>query len=249
MKPDARLYSLSLSHPSQASRLALDRKGVDYELVDLLPGLHPLVIRARGFSRPTVPALLIDGIRVQGSLEIARYLERTRPDPTLFDPDPLRRREIEVAERWGEQVLQPLPRRLFRYLATRSQEVRRWLAEEVVGMPAPALFAAANKPVAYVMGRRVGADEARVRADLEALPALLAHVDELLAAGTIGGEQPNAADLQILTTVRSLAAFADLAPMLAGSALAAAERVVPAPPGTVPPALPRAWLEPTQARA
>jgi glutathione S-transferase len=212
--------------------------------------VHPLAVRALGFSRPTVPALVIDGVRVQGSLEIARHLERTRPDPPLFGTDPAQRQAIEEAERWGEAVLQPLPRRLFRLLASRSQAVRRWMSAEVVGMPAPGLLAAANKPVAYVMGRRVGASEARVRADLEALPELLAQVERLLEAGTIGGEEPNAADLQILTSIASLLAFADLEPAIGRRPCAAAARaLVPALPGPVPEALPRAWLDPVQAGA
>ncbi len=36
----AKLYSLSLSHPTQAARLMLERKGIEHE-VDLFPGLHP----------------------------------------------------------------------------------------------------------------------------------------------------------------------------------------------------------------
>ena len=34
---------------------------------------------------------------------------------------------MEEAERWGEQVLQPMPRRIFRWMAAREYVVRRWL--------------------------------------------------------------------------------------------------------------------------
>jgi hypothetical protein len=47
----ARLYSLSLSHPAQTSRLMLEFKGIDHEVVDLLPGMHPVQLRAARFRQ------------------------------------------------------------------------------------------------------------------------------------------------------------------------------------------------------
>ena len=46
----AKLYSLSLSHPSQAARLMLERKGIEHEVVDTAPGMHPVVGAAAGAS-------------------------------------------------------------------------------------------------------------------------------------------------------------------------------------------------------
>ena len=76
----AKLYSLSLSHPGHAARLMLERKGIEHRVVDLLPGLHPPIVRAAGFRGGTVPALKLDGRRIQGSLRISRALEQARPD-------------------------------------------------------------------------------------------------------------------------------------------------------------------------
>jgi glutathione S-transferase len=39
---------------------------------------------------------------------------------------------------------------------------------------------------------------------------VLDHVDELIAKGVIGGDQPNAADFQIATSVRQLLNVGDL---------------------------------------
>ena len=55
-----------------------------------------------------------------------------------------------------------------------------------------------------------------MRADIERLPELLDHVDALIADGTIGGAEPNAADFQILASVRVLLEFEDLAGLLEG---------------------------------
>lgn len=242
--PEARLYSLELSHPGLAARLALERKGVDYRLTDLPPGTHPVAVRALGFHRNTVPALRIDGCRIQGSRAITAYLERTRPDPPIFGTTPEQRGAIEAAELWGERDLQPIPRRMFRLGATRDSRVMEWLAE-TTGLPAPAIAGRLGKPIAVLMARAEGATEELVRRDLRDLPATLDRIDALIGDDTIGGDAPNAADFQILTTVRALLTMTDVAPAIEGRPCAtAAQKVVPELPGPVPAWLPADWLEP-----
>jgi glutathione S-transferase len=244
----AKLYSLSLSHPAQAARLMLERKGIEHEVVDLLPGFHPLQLRAAGFRGGTVPALRVQGRRVQGSRRISRALEELRTDPPLFPADPDRAPAVVDAERWGEEVLQPVPRRIFRWGATHSQKVRRWIAADVVGMPAPGLVAAAQAPIAWRFARVIGANDARVRSDVTGLPTLLDRVDSLIAAGTIGDEDPNAADYQIATAVRVLLAFEDLRAAVADRpAGELAMRVLPRYPEPIPSSLPAEWVAPLRA--
>ncbi len=238
----AKLYSLALSHPSHAARVMLERKGIDHEVVELLPGMHPVQLRLAGFRGGTVPALRIDGRRIQGSREIARALDEIAPRPELFPSDPVRRRAVEAAEAWGEQSLQPVPRRLFRWALSRNPELRVGLARSI-GMPAPELVGRAQGPIASYFARKSGATDERVRSNVEALPAMLDHVDGLIADGTIGDEEPNAADLQIGTSVRVLLSFDDLRPMVEGRpASELAMRVLPEYPGRTPAVLPPAWL-------
>ena len=142
-----------------------------------------------------MPALRIDGRRIQGSREISRALDELQPEPRLL-PSPA----VEAAERWGEAALQPLPRRMFRWGAVHRRHLRRWIAGDVVGMPAPAVMAELNVPIARMLATRVGARDESVRAAIAQLPALLDRVDALIAEGTIGGDEPNAADFQIGTT-------------------------------------------------
>ncbi|MBA2763483.1 MAG: glutathione S-transferase N-terminal domain-containing protein [Thermoleophilaceae bacterium] len=106
----ATLYGLALSHPSHAVRLMLDRKGIEHEFKELLPGFHPVQLRIAGFREPTVPALKIDGRRLQRSRTISIELDQICPEPPLFPADPVERVAVENAERWGEQELQPVPR-------------------------------------------------------------------------------------------------------------------------------------------
>jgi glutathione S-transferase len=245
----AKLYSLSLSHPSHAARLMLERKGVDFELVDELPGFHPLQLRLVGFRGGTVPALKIDGRRVQGSRRISRALDELRPDPPLFPADPGHRAEVVEAERWGEHALQPVPRRIFRWCATNSHAVRRWIVGDVVGWPAAGVLATVQAPIAWRFAHVSGADDNAVRADLAGLGALLDRVDGLIAEGAIGTEEPNAADFQIATSVRALLAYDDLrAAVERRPAAELARRLLPTYPEPIPRALPAEWLAPLGAR-
>ncbi len=246
-----RLYGMKHSHPVLASRMALELTGIPFEARDVLPGLHGVVVRARGFPAWTVPALVIDGRRVQGTLAIARELDRIAPEAGLFPRDPERRRAVEDAERFGHDELQAVARRVFRWAGVRDNAIRAWMAGYVVGMPAPALAGHAFKPLMFFFARVVSkATDAQVRDDLARLPALLDRADALVGDGTIGGGAPNAADLQILTSVRLLMAHEDLRPYIAARPSGeAALRLIPDFPRSgpdalppVPAALPPEWL-------
>jgi glutathione S-transferase len=249
----AQLYGIKHSHPVVAARMALELTGIEFQAHDLLPGLHGLVVRMKRFSGWTVPALRLDGRRVQGTLAIARALDRLAPEAGLFPRDPERRQLVEQAERFGHDELQALARRVFRWAGIRDNAIREWTARYVVGVPAPALAGYAFKPVMILYGRYVSkASDAQAREDLARLTALLDHADALVDEGTIGGAAPNAADLQILSSVRLLLAHEDLRPAIAGRPCGkAALRLIPdyprAGPDALPPipaALPPEWLPP-----
>jgi glutathione S-transferase len=238
----AKLFEISLSHPSHAVRIALERKGIEHRVVDLLPGFHPVMLRAAGFRSGTVPALKIDGRRSQHSVAIMRLLEEMQPDPPLYPSNPVQRRMVQEAEEWGERELQPIPRRTIRWSVWHNAESRLWLARDT-GLPAPELSARMNKPLAMYFARTIGADDAGIRSDMARLPGLIDHVDELIAQGVVGGPQPNAADLQIGTTLRVLLATEDLRGVVEGRpAEDLARRILPDYPGPIPGALPQEWL-------
>jgi glutathione S-transferase len=205
-----RLYVIPISNAAAAGAAIVAYKRLPHRLVRLMPGLHPLLLRFAGFDGFTVPALELDGRRVQGSRRIARVLDEVSAERPLFPLDSERRARVEEAERWGEQMLQPVPRRLFRHLLLTNESARLWMGTEILHMPAPRMLAVLFMPVIRQMARKSRADEARVRDDIARLPQLLDHVDALIADGTIGAEEPNAADFQILASVGVLRAFADL---------------------------------------
>ena len=244
----AKLYGIPGSHPVRTAQLMLDHKGIAWDQVDVPNVLCRPFLRARGFPGPTVPALVLDGRTVQTTVAISRMLDAVRPDPPLFPADPERRSAVEEAERWGNEVLQPVPRRIAGATVVRDRSgIASFLERPLLGM-SPRMVAATAGPIMAVSRRINHAGDETVRADIAGLPSLLDHVDELLATGTIGGEELNAADFQIATTVRLLLLFEDVAPAVEGRPAAEyARRVVPHYSGHMPNVLPPAWLAPLRA--
>ena len=238
-----KLYSISVSHPARAAGLMLAHKGIKPEIVDIPPGMQRVLLRLHGFRGATVPALKIDGRKVMGSLNISRVLDELQPDPPLFPSDPQQRAAVEEAERWGEAQLQPPPRNIFRWCVSRNAELRRALAE-ATGMPAPAISARLSKPLGWYFSRVVsGTSEDSLRSDLAAMPGQIDRVDELIAAGVIGAEQPNAADFQIATSLRVLLNFPQIRPLVEGRpAGELAMRIAPKFGREMPIKLPAEWV-------
>ena len=94
-----------------------------------------------------------------------------------------------------------MPRRLFRQRLLTDEDARLWMGTEMLHMPAARVMAVLFMPAIRQLARKSRADDARVREDIARLPELLDHVDKLIADGTIGTAEPNAADFQILASV------------------------------------------------
>jgi glutathione S-transferase len=223
----------------------LRHKGIPFKRTDLFPVISKLVVRGLGFPRQTVPAIKIDGRRVQGSREIARELERLRPEPALFPADPEKRVAVEEAERFGDEELQHPVRQLIWWALKRNKAPLRSFSEGAkLGIPIGIALKTAA-PIVALSARFNEATDENVRADLAALGGLLQRVDDLIEAGTLDGEQLNAADFQIAPTIRLAMTFQDLRPLIeARPAGQLAKRVQPDIAGDVPPIFPPAWLEP-----
>jgi glutathione S-transferase len=242
------LYGTPPSPPSNSAKLMLDYKGLDHKVVWLLPTFWSAQLRILGFRGGTVPAMKIDGRKLQSSLDISRALDQLKPDPALFPADPNRRAPVEEAERWGDEVLQDVPRRIVRWITAHSQEARVLVAREV-GIPLPRVAAFTNIPWARYIARKVDAN-GQIRRAISQVPEVLDHVDELIERGVIGGEQPNAADFQISTSVRAILTVEDLEPAYEGRPAAElAMRFLPEFGNDFPAGmLPAEWLSPIRAR-
>jgi len=149
-----RLYGIPLSHPVFGVRGMLAFKGLSYRYVELLAGGHPPMLWALGFRGATVPAIkLPDGRRVQGSLAIAQALEQTAPSPSLYPSRHSARAAVSDAERWGEAILQPIPRRLIRWGLRQHLRQRQWFADVASPLPAPRVAGLLMTPIVPVFAR------------------------------------------------------------------------------------------------
>ncbi|KAL1919300.1 uncharacterized protein VTP21DRAFT_1993 [Calcarisporiella thermophila] len=80
------LYSYFRSSCSWRVRIALEHKGIPYELkpVNLLKNEHKSEVYTQLQPFKEVPTLLIDGLSMTQSIAILEYLEETRPEKPLL---------------------------------------------------------------------------------------------------------------------------------------------------------------------
>jgi glutathione S-transferase len=242
---EAKLYSIPGSHPAIAARRMLELKGIPYKRVDLMPVISRAALKAMRFPSNTVPSLVIGGHKITGSRAIAEELDRLRPDPPLYPADRDERVAVAEAERWGEEVLQPAVRRFSWNILKRDRGPLASYAEGArLGMPI-GLAVKTAAPIVAIANRMNSADDETVRADLAALPGWLQRIDDWIAEGVLGGDAPNAADLQIAGSLRLAMTFDDLRPAIEGRPAGEMTlRAIPDFPGRAPSVLPPAWLEP-----
>lgn len=223
--PKLVLHVLPPSHPCLTARAALRFKGLDYERVDLPMGKHVEVMaEVYGEGNTTVPGLLVDGTPVHGSRAILAQLEALKPEPSLY-PTAIAA-EVRAAEAWGDEVFQDLGRRL----PWGALHFRPEVLGIMAGAPEPLDAAGTDYAIRMIRAtwKYHHLDAVRLAADLEALPGFLDHIDELVDTGVVGGETPNAADLQIGSTLRVLLSVEDLHPLLLDRpAITLAERFFP----------------------
>jgi glutathione S-transferase len=239
-----KLYALPGSHPCAAVEAALQLKGIEYRRVDWLPMaqalLGPLV-----YGGNTVPGVRADGERLAGSRTIMRKIDAIAPDDPLLPPpsDAVARARVLEAERWGDEVLQDVPRRLLDAGFLRNPGCMESYAGDAK-LPLPrGMLRPALPLTAKLMARRNKADDAKARADIAALPAQLEHIDAWISDGVLGGERPNAADLQIGSSIRLLMTIADIRPIIEGHRALELTRWFPPQAGEVPAGtLPAEWL-------
>jgi glutathione S-transferase len=225
----ARLFGVPASHPCAAVERAFALKGVAVRRIDLPPPLHAPIMKAR-FGRPTVPCVVFeDGEKVAGSLNVMRALDARAPEPPLYPTEHDRRAAVEQAERWGEEVLQPLARRLaWAALVRKPAAVASYSGGARLALPTPRAVVRAIAPgLAAIQSRRWSARGAQIGADLAALEAHLDQVDRWIADGVLGAPEANAADLQIGASLRLLLTLGDLEPRLRAPRRRAGAALVP----------------------
>jgi glutathione S-transferase len=238
-----RLYTLPASHPCAAVEAALALKGIDYDRTDLLP-LSQLLIGPLRYGGTTVPGMRLGSERIVGSRAIMRRLDVLAPAPPLLPaPGDSAYARVLEAERWGDEVLQSVPRRIIDACFVRDPQAMESYAGDAK-LPLPtALLRPAMPLTARLMAIRNHARDENAKADLTALPRQLERIEEWISQGILGGEAPNAADLQIGSSVRLLMTIGDVRPLIEGRPAARLAGYFPPSVGEVPAGvLPAEWI-------
>jgi glutathione S-transferase len=105
------LYSGPLSLFTGKVRIALDEKGIDYELESVpfsragYTPKHPKVLELN--PKQQVPVLVDGDVVVYDSTIILEYLEETHPTPALYPREPGRRGRCRVMEAAADEIFFP----------------------------------------------------------------------------------------------------------------------------------------------
>jgi glutathione S-transferase len=220
------------THPCRTAMLMLEHKAVPYRPVYLPAGLHPVALRLRGFpgnkepfrsidDRPhrvlalgdrmgTVPTLRFGDRWVPTNRNIARFLDGVQPDPPLFPAEPDRRLAVEEAERWGDEIFQMAARRLVLAATLHGMDGLVNRAENGRLGPVVSRHASVRFAVARLVAPAFAVNAESEPDLLAALPAMLDRIDAWIEAGVLNGEDLNAADFMIVTSLALLCYRPDL---------------------------------------
>jgi glutathione S-transferase len=229
------LYVISGSHACRTAMLMLEHKQLEYRRVRLpirevegKTGRSLALLDRLG----TVPALRYGSRRVQTNRRIARFLDEIEAHAPLFPADEERRRAVEEAEAWGDEIFQMSARRLglTGSLAGLDNFRDRGNSGRLGALLSPSerLRVLAARGVTSVAFKANAQVEGQLVAEL---PGLLDRIDAWLAAGVLGGENLNAADYMIAPSIALIAYRLDLRAQIdARPAGTYVERVLPEPP-------------------
>jgi glutathione S-transferase len=199
-----RLYVFAISHFCEKARWACDRKGMPYQLVPLLPGVHLWTMRR--FSRQSQVPLLIHGEqRIQGSADIIDYLDATFPTAPLSPAEP---EALAAARAWEIELDRELGERLRRIYYFQAFQNPGYLAAEW-GLGGPFwsswFYALAMPRMRRAIFEMYEVSAATAQADLGHLDALFERLDRHFAAGRfLVGDAFSRADLALASLAAGL---------------------------------------------
>src|SRR5947209_16102229 len=124
-------------------------------------------------------------------------LDELVPEPRLYPAEPDARARVEEIDRWAEQELRALARRLTWWVIRRHPAAMLSYAEDS-RLPFPGFVTRALAPgIARIEWSINDVSDEAARRDLQALPDHLKKIDAWIGEGVLGAQPPNAADLQI----------------------------------------------------
>jgi len=180
MSETIRLYTLAMSHFCEKARWALDRTGVEYREVILMPGFHRKPMKALG-GCGQVPVLRAGARVIEGSGAILDFADSLGGAPPLSPSDPALRAEALEWESYldrevGETVRRVLYYRLFGHPRLL---IRAWTRG--LSFWAPPLYWLMRARAVRVVSRSLDIDGASVARDEQRLQEAFERVSQHLA--------------------------------------------------------------------
>jgi glutathione S-transferase len=247
-----KLYVIPGSHACRSAMLMLEHKQLPYRRVDIVPLMHPVVVRLHGFDAGgqtrsaggkrtfgirlgdrlgTVPALAANGHRISTNQGIARFLDEHHPDSPLFPADAEQRVKVEDAERWANETLQMAARRIPGAALVRDPAKYAELAGD--GRMGYLLYKrklVRRFVTPWILSRVFRSNPARDDELLAELSAMLDRIDAWIREGVLNGPQLNAADFMVAPSLALILYRPDVKPMFEGRpALELVDRLLPEP--------------------
>jgi glutathione S-transferase len=198
----------------EKARLVLAAKGLDYSVVDVIPGVGQLdLFRLSGQRQVPV---LVDGSEViPDSTAIALHLERHHPLPALLPADPAERAQVLLLEDWADTALATGCRLALLQAAGADPVLRSALLPEATPAPLRQLVSALPSGLMGGMGEAIGdlfgqQQRRQLQSNLEQLALLTGARDHLV------GDQLSLADLAVAAQLTLLSFPASSGAPLAG---------------------------------
>lgn len=105
-----KLVQIPFSHNCVKVRIALERKGIPYDVENVKPTDRSAVFRQ---SKQGLVPVLVDGDTViPDSTAILLHLEARHPEPSLLPRDPAKRTECLLLEDWADRAFMAVSRRI-----------------------------------------------------------------------------------------------------------------------------------------
>jgi glutathione S-transferase len=191
------LYQFEISQFSEKVRLILDYKGLDYQKVEVTPGIGQLELFQKCGQRQ-VPVLKDGETWIADSTEIALYLDRHYPDKPIIPADPLLRGQCLLIEEWADESIGTKGRKAIAGALNQNPNFRASILPEGTPDFLKSLVKSVPSDLLSILGTGVGLSKESIRdahrslnQDLEALTLILENRPYLL------GEEPSLADLAV----------------------------------------------------
>lgn len=191
------LYQFELCPYCEKVRFILDYKGLEYSKTEVTPGVGQLeLLRISGKTQ--VPVLKDGETVITDSTEIANYLERKYPEPSLFPSDPLKKGFCLLMEEFADESMGVNSRKAFVGALNQYSNFRSSILPSNTPDFLRGLVRSVPGELLDLMGTGVGLGGESVKEALKKLKQGLEALSLILANQPyLTGDQPTLADFAV----------------------------------------------------